>query len=199
MKQLNKTILYAVAFAAAFCTFTCFGNDFGPMEKGSRKQNKDGNIVIEYARKETGPYIRGASLSIKDGQTTLPAIGLTNCQEFVDAKLDSSTHRVAIVFVDGLNLIYQTYSLTNQQWRLDQNVPLVEYNLAFSSFGNGLELSDFNTLRASFIKKGEDFVWGRVRGEDRPGDKVHFIKVTADGRVLIDGRERESMQWYPDR
>jgi hypothetical protein len=182
------------------CGVLCYSGDFGPMGKGSRSRNKEGNVLVSYDREGNKKYAPGVALLIAGNENQFPELKLPNCLEFVDAKLDKQRNKIAVVYFDGVWLVYQRYSETNMHWEMEGDVKLVEYNLDFVLYGNRLELHDFNALRASFIKKGEVFgKGGRQKGIESPGDKVFLIRVTDSGKVSINDQPRRSLQWHPER
>jgi hypothetical protein len=178
------------------CSAFCSAPDFAPMAAGERKANKDGDVLVAYDRAGKQGYLPGVQLSLKPRQKTLSQLSITNCLEFVDAKFDESRGELAVVFVDGMNLVYQRYGSTNGHWQLDQAVDVMEYGIHFVANGIRLELQDLTTIRASFKKNGETEI-GRQAGVEKQGDLVYLIRITQEGKVMINDRERRSMQWHP--
>lgn len=183
--------------------FLCYCGNSQAATEWPRKQSSDCTVAVSID--QVGAEIKGikfpvASLSIKTNETRYAALQITNCLNFVDAKLDQQSGELAVVYYDGLCLVYQRYRSSNGAWQLEQTARLIEYNVAVESNWNRLGLQDLNTLRISFIKKGENFSKvARQRGVERPDDKVYFIQVATDGRVTINGSERKSLQWIPER
>jgi hypothetical protein len=193
----NKIIM--IAFFGGCGIALSLAGGFGPIGEGSRKQNKEGDVLVSYDREGKGRYLPGVHLSVRQSENHPQQLQITNCLEFIDAKLDRKSGALAVVFNDGLNLVYQRYTNTNGVWYLSQSTGLVEYGLDFTLYGNRLELQDVNTVRASFIRKGEAFgKAGRKRGQEESGDKVHLIRIAEGGKVLIDNQERPTRQWRPD-
>lgn len=198
MERIANSMRIPAALILISSALFCLGNS-GPMDSGVRKQNKESNVTVSYEREGTGRYFPGVVLSVESNQKQFSKLRLTNCLEFFDAKLDKQLDNLAVVFFDGIWLVYHRYGKTNRHWQLEQAVRLVGYNLTFTLFGNRLELYKIDTLRVSFIRGGEAFGRaGRQRGVEQAGDKVYFIRVTEGGEVLINGRKRESLQWRPD-
>jgi hypothetical protein len=166
------------------------------MSVGGRKANKDGDVLVAYDRAGKQGYLPGVQLSLKPRQKTLSQLSITNCLEFVDAKFDETRGELAVVFVDGMNLVYQRYGSKNGQWQLKQAADVVEYGIDFVINGIRLELQDLTTIRASFKKNGETET-GRQPGVEKQGDLIYLIHITENGKVMINDRERRSMQWHP--
>jgi len=194
----NKNMMALVIPALMFITSQSFA-DFESPHAGSRKLNKDGDVHVTYDRDRGKAFVPGFELSIRAGTKESPKLRLGGLY-FIDAKLDANRSRLAVVQNDGLNLVYGRYVLTNNTWQLEQRVTLVEYNVAFQVNCNRLELENFNTLRACFIREVErsSRIKDLEKGIENVGDKVYLIHITEDGKVLINGKERESVQWHPD-
>lgn len=197
--RIYRTIKMLVVVAAA-ASFTLHASEgFQPMGVAPRKENKDGNILVRYDRETNNTYFPGVVLSVQLGDKRDRPLPIKSCLEFVDAKYDERAEQLAVVFFDGLYLQYQRYTPNKAEWQLEQSIKLVEYNLSFTVYGNRLELSNLTTLRASFIRKGEQFrKGGRQRGVEKPEDRVYYIHVRENGVVMIDNQERKELRWHPD-
>ena len=191
-QHIQKTVASVLAIACLHC----FGQDFVRIEAG-RKKNKDGDITVTYERDLKKESRSGFQLVCNATERQWPPLSIHGLY-FADAKVDKQNDRVAIVYMDGLYVVYASYVCTDKVWRRERHVSVAEYNLAWQQHMNRIELEDFDTVRASFIPEGQTYetIPGRKRGVEEAGDRVYHIRVVGNETLVVNGNE-SAERWRP--
>jgi len=109
-----------------------------------------------------------------------------------DAKLDEKSNHLAVVYFNGISLMYKYYELQNDKWVLLKRIFLVEYDLFFQSYCTKIELVDMNNIKATFNLKDKIGVVFLMENDVKLKDveETFIITIKDDGKILINGKEK---------
>ena len=109
-----------------------------------------------------------------------------------DAKLDEKSNHLAVVYENGISLMYKYYELQNDKWVLLKRIFLVEYDLFFQSYCTKIELVDMNNIKATFNLKDKIGVVFLMENDVKLKDveETFIITIKDDGKILINGKEK---------
>ena len=136
----------AVGCVLLLLTFTAHAGDMKPMRSGPRNQNADGNVLVTYDRDGKEKFGPGITMTIKGAEREgVPMLHISEALYFVDAQLDNKAKQLAVVFVDGVSVVYRRYHVNAGRWESDIGGALMEYDLRLQK-SSRMELTDKEKL-----------------------------------------------------
>ena len=111
-----------------------------------------------------------------------------------DAKLDEKSNHLAVVYFNGISLMYKYYELQNDKWVLLKRIHLCEFDISFQSYCTKIELVDMNNIKIVFNLMEKIGVAFMKENDIKMKDveETFIITIKDDGKIFINDKEKTS-------
>lgn len=171
-------------------------NYYWGVKSPRRKINFDGNIITKKVKAKSDGNYFNVILEIvsTNNNTKYPELtgGRSGHFIFYDAKLDEKSNRLAVIYDEGRNLIYDYYELQNDKWVLLKNISLFNFDLFFEQDCAKIEMVDMSNIKIVFnlMKKiGVTFLMEN-NFKMKDVEETFFITIKDDGKIFINDKEK---------